>query len=460
METTADIVRAKRRVALSSVLAALAITSLKLFIGLQTNSLGILSEAAHSGLDLLAALITLFAVAVADRPPDRDHMYGHGKVENVSAFVESLLLVVTCAWIIWEAVNRLTGKPTHVDATAWGFIVIGLSIVVDFSRSRALKRAAVKYKSQALEADALHFSSDIWSSMVVLGGLLFVSLGFQTFDAVAAIIVAVLVLLVTYRLGKRTIDALMDRIPASLSEEIRATISAVDGVAGVLGLRVRSSGSKLFIDSTVAIARTIPFQQAHDIMDNIEKAVRSRYKDADVVIHSEPLERADESIAEKVQMITLAHGLGTPHNLEVARKEGRYHIDFDIEYPTGKDFVEAHDRTSAIEEEIRRKIPEVEKVTIHMEEFHHDEHETAPEAGTEGRLRHEISACIASEPRVLRFSGLTLLRVDDQYNLSVNCQIEKSRSLEESHQIVSELEAKLYKRFKILRRITIHAEPD
>lgn len=441
------------------MLAALGITALKLVIGIQTNSLGILSEAAHSGLDLLAALITLFAVAISDRPPDRDHMYGHGKVENVSAFVETLLLVVTCAWIIWEAVGRLTGKPGHVDASIWGFVVIGLSIVVDFSRSRALRRAAIRYKSQALEADALHFSSDIWSSAVVIGGLFFVSLGYQSLDSVAAIIVALLVLLVTYRLGKRTIDALMDRVPAELSEEVRTTIRAVDGVADVLKLRVRSSGSRLFVDTIVAIARTIPFQQAHDIMDNIEKAVRNRYKDADVVIHSEPLERADESIAEKVQMITLAHGLGSPHNLEVARREGKYHIDFDIEYPKGKEFVEAHDRTSVIEEEIRRKIPDVEKVTIHMEEFHHDEHEIAPEAGTEGRLRDEISACIASEKRVLRYSGLTLLRVDNQYNLSVNCQIEKSRSLEETHQIISELEAKLYKRFKILRRITIHAEP-
>lgn len=456
---TRDDIRTKKRVAGSSVLAAVAITGLKLFVGLQTNSLGILSEAAHSGLDLLAAAITYIAVSISDRPPDKDHLYGHGKIENVSAFVETLLLVITCGWIITEAVGRLVGQEAHVIANVWGYGVIALSIVVDFSRSRALSKVAKRYHSQALEADALHFSSDIWSSLVVLTGLMLVNLGWPLFDAIAAITVALLVLFVTYRLGRRTIDALMDRVPEGVYEEIMRTLRNVKDLVEVRQLRVRASGSKLFIDSTIGIPRTMPFQQAHEIMDAAEQAIHAQYRDADLVIHAEPLESPGESIAQKIQMITLAKGLGAPHNLEVHSRNGRYHIDFDIEYSREKEFVEAHDLTTEIEKTIRNKIPDVEKVTIHMEEFHPGETVSAPEKGTEGRLLDQIGGLIAAEKRILRFSDLSLLRVGDKYNLTVACGFEKTRTLEEIHQIISALEGRLYQRFPVLRRITIHAEP-
>ncbi len=457
---TEDALRAKKRVAGSSVLAAIAITLLKLVVGLETNSLGILSEAAHSGLDLLAALITYFAVSISDRPPDRDHQYGHGKIENVSAFVETLLLVVTCAWIIYEGVSRLLGAEAHVTANWWGYSVIVLSIIVDFSRSRALRRAAQRYKSQALEADALHFSSDIWSSLVVLVGLILVNIGLPMFDSIAAIIVALLVLLVTYRLGRRTVDALMDRVPEGVYEDVSRIVRDMNGVAELKQLRVRASGPKLFVDAVVGIPRTMPFQQAHDIMDAIEHAVRTQHASADIVIHSEPVGTVDETVAQKVQLITLRRGLGTPHNLEVHRRSGKYHIDFDIEMARGKDLVAAHDIASDIEETIRREIDDVEKVTIHMEEVSEGETSIPPEEGTEAALRDAIGACIMSDTRVLRHAGMTLLKVGDKYNLSVECMFEKNRTLDETHQIISTLEASLYQRFPALRRIIIHAEPD
>ena len=234
--------REKSRVALSSVVAAVFITALKLVVGLETNSLGILSEAAHSGLDMLAAILTLVAVRIAARPPDKEHPYGHGKVENISAFMETMLLVATCIWIIKEAVERLVSGSAHVDANFWGFGVIVLSIVVDIGRSRALGRAAKTYRSQALEADALHFSSDVWSSVVVLAGLLFVSIGQPLVDAVAAIVVAVLVLVVSFRMGRRSIQALMDRVPDGLEEELDGLVRGVSGVSNVSGIRLRQSG--------------------------------------------------------------------------------------------------------------------------------------------------------------------------------------------------------------------------
>jgi cation diffusion facilitator family transporter len=449
----------KARVAISSVLAAVFITGLKLVVGLETNSLGILSEAAHSGLDMLAAILTLVAVMIAARPPDKEHPYGHGKVENISAFVETLLLVATCVWIIKEAVGRLVTGTAHVEANMWGFGVIVLSIIVDFSRSRALNRAAKKHRSQALEADALHFSSDVWSSLVVLAGLVFVSLGQPLVDAVAAIVVAGLVLVVSYRMGRRTIEALMDRVPEGLEEELRDVMRHVEGVSEIRGIRLRQSGPKMFLDTTVAIPRTMLFQQAHEVMDNIERSVRFRYPDMDVIVHGEPFERNDETIAERIRMIILDRGMGAPHHLEVHQRDNRYHVEFDIEFLKGKDFVEAHDITTEIEREIHDRVPGVEKVTIHMEEYHPEMSEVGEETGREAGLRERVSECIRTEVRVLRFNDVDLLKIGDRYNLSVTCRFDRGRTLGEVHEIVSQVEKRLYDRIKELRRVTIHAEP-
>ena len=266
----------KKLVAISSVGAAIFLTGFKILVGIETNSLGILSEAAHSGLDLLAAIITLVAVTVSDRPADQDHQYGHGKVENISAFAETILLFITCGWIVYEAVKRLMSHSSHVEATIWAFVVMAVSIVIDFSRSRALARVAKKHQSQALEADALHFSSDIWSSLTVIAGLAFVALGYPVADPIVAILVALLVLFVSYRLGRRTIDALMDRVPVRLKDDVEAAIRLVEGVEEIRSVRLRTSGPKAFVDATVALRRTLPFEFAHRIMDNIEKSCSHR----------------------------------------------------------------------------------------------------------------------------------------------------------------------------------------
>lgn len=449
----------KKRVALSSVLAAVFITGFKLVVGMETNSLGILSEAAHSGLDLLAAVMTLIAVTIADRPPDAEHQYGHGKIENLSAFLETVLLVVTCAWIVWEGIERLRTGGSHVDASVWGFVVMGVSIVVDVSRSRALARAAKKHNSQALEADALHFSSDVWSSSVVIAGLGLVALGYQSVDSIAAILVALLVLFVSYRLGRRTIDALMDRVPAGLSDQILEVVKGVPGVKEVRGLRVRPSGAHAFVDVTIAIRRTTPFEQAHMIMDNVEKAVSRQRERMEVMVHAEPFISPDETIEDKIRMIVVDMGLRTPHNVEITSSEGRYFIDFDVEYASGKTFVEAHELSSEIEKRIRLIVPSVEKITIHMEENQPEGKETVEATWTAIRLHQEIRVCIAGDRRVTGCSDITLLETGNKFNLTLACQFPKDKPLAEVHQIISELEAMLFKRFKVLRRVTIHAEP-
>jgi cation diffusion facilitator family transporter len=449
----------KRRVALTSILAAVLITAAKLVVGLVTNSLGLLSEAAHSGLDLVAAIMTYFAVSVADRPPDERHPYGHGKVENVSAFVETLILVITCIWIVKEAISRLLSGGVEVEANIWSFVVIGAAMLIDIGRSRALSRIAKKYNSQALEADALHFSSDVWSSAVVFAGLFLVRLGYVWVDAVAAIGVAILVMFVSYRLGRRTVDALMDGLPDESAGQLQSAVRSVAGVGEIRSFRLRQSGARIFLDATVTISRTIPFREAHAIMDNIEKAVHALRPDADVVVHAEPFESNDESVADKIRMIALDHGLRSPHNLEIHQTHGVYHIDFDIEYDPGKTLDEAHAATSEIENDIHRKIPSVGSVTIHMEEIQAGELRVGAEIRRNPELENDIRKVVLSDTRVLSCPGVNLLAVEDKYNLALVCTFEKSRTLGDVHGIICDVEGKLYDRFKELRRITIHAEP-
>ena len=286
----------KNSAALNSVVAAFLLTGLKVVVGLLSGSMGILAEAAHSGLDLAAAIVTCLAVRAASKPPDRDHAYGHGKVENLSALVETLLLLATCAWIIHESCQRLTSRHVQVDASIWAFAVMGISIAVDVSRSRMLYRVAAKHRSQALEADALHFSTDIWSSAVVIVGLLGVKLAgwypglsfLLQADAVAALIVAGMVVVVSARLGLRTIQALLDSSPPGMDEKIRAAVAAMDGVFDCHAVRVRHSGPYYFVDLHITVDGDQPLRAAHALTERVEQAVEAILPGADVTVHPEP----------------------------------------------------------------------------------------------------------------------------------------------------------------------------
>lgn len=284
----------KKTVALSSVLAAIFLTLIKIIIGIMTGSLGILSEAAHSGLDLIAAVITYFAVRISGKPPDQVHTYGHGKIENLSALFETLLLLVTCAWIIYEAIQRLFFKSVEIEVTFWAFLVMGTSIIVDISRSQALMKAAKKYNSQALEADALHFSTDIWSSTVVIFGLIFVLLAewlniewLAKADAVAALGVAVIVVYVSVQLGRRTILDLMDGIPPGLRDDVTEA-AFVKGVLQINQIRIRQSGAETFVDMNITVSEDNSLSTAHNIATHAETAVQDILPGADVTVHMEP----------------------------------------------------------------------------------------------------------------------------------------------------------------------------
>ena len=286
----------KNSAALSSVVSAVGLTTMKIFVGVLTGSLGILAEAAHSGLDLVAALVTFFAVRISGKAPDKQHQFGHGKVENLSALFETLLLLATSVWIIYEAIQRLFFKSVEVEVSIWAFLVMVISIVIDYSRSRMLLKAAKKHHSQALEADALHFSTDIWSSCVVILGLILVSLskaypklGFLgKADAIAAMAVALIVVYVSLQMGYKTVMGLLDSAPDGIEEKIKTIVNAVPGVTNCHGVRVRESGPSIFAVIHVELSPRTTVKTADKFTHLIEAKIKEQYPDMDVTIHIDP----------------------------------------------------------------------------------------------------------------------------------------------------------------------------
>lgn len=280
--------KGKNAAALLSVGAAALLVSFKMVVAFATGSLGILSEALHSALDFVAAAVTWVAVKLSDKPADKEYNFGHGKIENFSALIEAFLLFATCGWIIFEAVSRLSSEAKPVEVGFWSFAVVITSILVDVGRSRALMKAAREYKSQALEADALHFSTDIWSSAVVLFGVAGSFFGFHRADAIAALAVAIIVIWVSVKLSLRAIDELLDKAPEGIRERVAELIGEVDGVIKSHSLRVRSSGDTYEIDVNIHVDSTLSIVEAHDISERVEKVLREKLGKIMINVHVEP----------------------------------------------------------------------------------------------------------------------------------------------------------------------------
>jgi len=459
--------REKQAVALSSVLAAVFLTTFKLVIGLLTNSLGILSEAAHSGLDLVAALITFLAVRASGRPADREHPFGHGKVENLSALIETLLLLLTCVWIIYEALNRLLFKTVEVEATLWAFGVMGLAIAVDFTRSRALYRVARRYNSQALEADALHFSTDIWSSSVVIVGLILVRLAdvFPQYrpwllraDAIAALVVAAIVIWVSLQLGRRTVDALLDRAPEGLEEQVRAAIAGVEHVQECGPIRLRMAGPVTFVETTVRVAPEMPAGMAHKVATRVEEAVSQLCSDCDVTVHVEPATSTDPVIGQ-VRAIAAEAGLSV-HDVHIHRMADGYHVDLDLEVSGHLSLDEAHQMATAFENRLRMQVEGLAAVETHIE--------VAPALSdnpgqdvtdTYSDIVEQIRRIAEAQDGVMECHNVRLRQVHDALYVSLHCVCPGEFSIEEAHRCSAQLEGRLRQAFPNVAHFLVHTEP-
>jgi cation diffusion facilitator family transporter len=471
--------REKSQAAGTSVIAAIFLTSMKIVIGLMTGSLGILAEAAHSGLDLVAALITFFAVRVSDRPADAEHPYGHGKVENLSALAETILLLATCAWIIYEAIHRLFFAKVEVNPSVWAFLTMGISIVVDFSRSRVLARAAKKYHSQALEADALHFSTDIWSSAVVIAGLALVALGgrlgqrelFMRADAAAALIVAGIVIYVSFRLGRRTVDALLDTAPQGLAARITQVVAQLPDVHHVLQLRARGAGAHTFVEIRVAVPRHLSFAESHAVTHRIRNAVNELAPSADVSVMTVPI-AAEEGVLEVIEAVA-ARGRHAVHNITTHLSERGLWIDLDLEVDPQLTFEAAHRLASDLEAELRTELDRpgdaggrpvgparVADINVHIEPRAAELVQGVELPPEEARTFIErIEAIHRRIPHARACQDIDVQRLAGRIYLAFHLLLDPELSIEEVHAAAEEMENQLRREFPQLGRVMIHTEP-
>ncbi|MFA5021843.1 MAG: cation-efflux pump [Patescibacteria group bacterium] len=449
----------KQSVALSSVFASLFLTLGKLVVGLLTGSIGIISEAAHSALDLGAALLTYFTVRVSDKPADLEHPFGHGKTESVSAFIETGLLFLTSFWIIYEAVKRLLLKDVVVEVTWYAFAIILISIIVDFSRSRALKKVAKETKSQALEADALHFSSDIWSSAVVLLGLFFVSLGLNGADAIAALVVAVFVMVAGWKLGKRTIDVLIDASPKGTTERIQELVEEVDGVLNIERLRVRPAGASLFIDMLINVNRNLPMEMVSQIVKNVEATILKNFSQADLVISTQPKALDNETIVQKVQLVATKHGVSA-HDILVHSLNGKMDISFDLEADHSLSLRQAHDLSSVLEEEIKKELSEDVTINTHLEPADIDTVSgQTVDAKKEQEIRKVFAAIKKKTPELRDVHEIQIKQIENQLFITIHCSLDPNLSLQKAHDISTRIEYLAKDSLPQVARVVVHSEP-
>jgi cation diffusion facilitator family transporter len=460
-----ELMRAEKRAAAgNSVLAALVITGLKVVVGFTTGSLGILSEAAHSGLDLIASILTFFSVRVSDKPADADHQYGHGKVENFSAFVETGLLLITCVWIIYEAIERLFFRHIEIEPSIAAFAVMLISMGVDWWRSRALGRIANKYDSQALEADALHFSTDIWSAGVVVVGLVLVLLGrrfhlswLSDSDPVAALFVAGVVISVSWRLARRTVDALLDAAPAGVRSQIYDAVSRVDGVLEVDRVRIRRAGNRYFADLAIGLARTVTFQRSGQLASAVTDSVRRILPDADVTVQPLPRAQRSENIFDRIRAVA-AHKNLNVHDISVQELGGRIHVEQHIELDERMSLKDAHDQVTELEADMRHDVPEISDILTHIES-EPATIEKPEELVGDAELEHRLRTVAAQFPEILDVHEFIFKRVRGRLYLSCHCTLSDSLSLARVHEIQTELEIRFKQDAPELYRVLIHPEP-
>ncbi|HEY2393500.1 MAG TPA: cation diffusion facilitator family transporter [Candidatus Angelobacter sp.] len=455
----------KRAVALNSLLAAIAITFLKLIVGLTTGSLGILSEAAHSGLDLVAAFVTLLSVRVSDKPADAEHQYGHGKVENFSAFIETTLLLLTCLWIVGEAVRRLSGHHSvHIAPSVAAFAVMFFSMAVDWWRSRKLKKIADKYDSQALEADALHFSTDIFSSGVVVVGLALVWAGSHwqvpwlvKADPISALLVSGVIVYVSSRLARRTIDALLDAAPVGYRNRMIDAALKVNGVIEVERARVRRAGNRYFADLTVGLERNVTFQRSGQVVAEITKAVQELLPDADVVIHSIPRETAHENIFDRIRAVASRNNFSV-HDVSVQDLGGRLHVEQHLELDENLSLKDAHDVVTVLENEIRNSVPEISTILTHIE----SEPSTIESGNTVVRdavLEQKLKPVVNEFPEVVDMHDVEIKHVRGKIYMSCHCTMSDDLPLSRVHDVSTELEIRFKQTAPELFKVLIHPEP-
>src|SRR5580765_6835700 len=444
----------QRRTALVSVVAACVLIALKLGTGLATGSLGLISEAIHSGTDLVAALLTLFAVGVAGRPADKGHPYGHGKAEHLAALAEAAILVLASLYISYRALDVLVGSAEpSVNPTWYALVVLVAVIVIDASRLTVSRRAARRYRSPALASNALHFASDMAGSTAVLGGLLLARAGWLEGDAAAALFVALLVLIAAARLMRRNVDVLMDRVPADAEEAARQAIVGLEPPVQLRRLRMRQAAGRVFADVVIAVPYDAAVPQGHAAADAVERAVQSALPEADVVVHVEPIEAAEADVRERAH----AAALNVPrvrevHNVSVVSVDSGTELSLHLKLPGELSLEEAHAIGEEVERAIERAVPQVSSVRTHLEPLAEEAAGTEV-AGDAATVRRIVRAELGVDPAELRF-------VDTDEGLVAYLTLRLgSGTLAAAHADASRIEELIRRERPEIADVVVHTEP-
>jgi cation diffusion facilitator family transporter len=435
----------KRRVALHSMMVAAAMTVLKLAAGLFSGSLGVLSDAAHSGLDLVAVMLTFFSVQVSDKPADEDHTYGHGKIENLSAFGEAMLMIVSCVWIIWEAMSRIFYHTVELRNSVWPVLVLLLSIGMDYWRSRRLQAVAVLTGSPALATDAFHFASDIWSTLAVLCGLgaswvgTHFGIGWLRFaDPFAAV--------------------LMDQVPAETRRRLVREVEQVKGVLAVEQARVRRAGAGYFADLTLALPRRYTFGHTGELVREATEAVHRALPTADVVIHTVPREDRTESVFDRVRAVAARNNVSV-HELSVQSHHGRLRVEQHVELDEKMPLLKAHEFVCALEAEILREAPEIDAVLTHIESEPATIEQPEMMVEENRKIESALRAAARHFAEIVDVHEINVGRTGEHIYLSCHCTLPDDLSMLRVHEVMTGLEDRFKLECPEVYRVTIHPEP-
>jgi cation diffusion facilitator family transporter len=442
----------QRRTALVSIGAAAALVVLKLGAGIASGSLGLVSESLHSGTDLIAAVLTFFAIGVAGRPADEGHQYGHGKAEHLAALAEATVLALVSVAVAALAVARLSGAVEHtVDPAWWTFVVIGLVLAIDLSRTLVSLRTARRYHSEALLSNALHFGSDLVGTLAVLAGLIAASAGFLEGDSIAALFVAALVLVAAGRLIRRNVDVLMDRAPADAEAAARAAIARIEPPVELSRLRLRQAAGRMFADVVISVSPGAAVGQGHAAADQVESALDRVLPGSDVVVHVEP-QGEEAALRERAHAAAVSVPLVREiHNLSVVTLDGATELSLHLKLPGELPLDEAHEVAEQVERAIRAAVPEIASVQTHLEPL--ADVETGEEVEV-AELADAVARAAGGPPRELR-----VLRTEQGVVAFVTLGLDPNATLAEAHEQASRVEERLRRARPDVAEVIVHTEP-
>lgn len=447
----------KTWVAFSSVIAAMVLTGTKVVVGIWSHSLGILSEALHSTLDFVAATMTYFAVTSAAKPADPDHQFGHGKIENFSALVETILLLITIVWVVYEAARRIILSQLEINTNPIVFAVVLFAIIIDYSRSRVLYRAAIKYDSQALKADALHFSTDIWSSSIVFVGLFFTHLGFPLGDPLGAIGVTIIVLIMTIKLGREAVDSLLDRAPIGFRESICAAVEEVEGVMSCGRIRVRKSGPLSFIDAEIHANRHLPLERAHKIGEQVKYTIEKVVGPADIMIHMDPEAETYPLLVERIRTESKQfEWIKSVHKIFTFELQNQVNVVFHIEINAEESLGDAHRLVTSFENHLKNVFPNIKNIITHIEPFRDTKKDQIDLELVKQRI-HLLAQRVGDLQNCHDVIIYPLAAGD--YHITLHCDAKPSLTIREIHRATTRLENEIQEKMPIFSQIVIHIEP-